>query len=146
MSNKIGQTFTATGEVWTIENNSNHHDEKRTEINLSEIYSILIQEAGRWCESYASDILYDIDNVKSALDYPDEWEKCRYFQKADNGNDSVYFRFGFRANGVDHQEYIESAMKNEHEKYHYYRSIWELRIEKDATRHNYIIATLKRTA
>lgn len=146
MSNKIGQTFTATGEIWTIENNPNRYGEKRIEINLSEIYTVLIQEAGRWCESYASDLLHDIANVKAALDYPDEWEKCRHFQKADNGNDSVYFRFGFRANGVDHKEYIESALKNEHEKYHYYRSIWELRIEKDATRHNRIIATLKRTA
>lgn len=146
MRNKIGETFTAIGEIWTIENNPNRYGENRIEINLSEIYTILMQEAGRWCETYASDLLHDIDNIKRALDYPDEWEKTGRFQKTENGNDSVYFRFGFRADGVDHKEYIEFAMKNEHEKCHYYRSIWDLRIEKDATRHNHIIATLKRTA
>ena len=143
---RVGQTVTATGEIWLIENDPKRYGESRIEINLSEIYTILIQEAGRWCESYASDLLHDIASIKAALDYPEEWEKCRHFRKTDNGNDSVYFRFGFRAGGVDHKEYIESAMKNEYEKYYYYRSIWDLTIEKDATRKNRIIATLKRTA
>jgi hypothetical protein len=145
MSHKIGTTLTATGEIWNVEDYT-HKTDRRIEINLSEIYTTLIQEAGRWCESFASDLLHDIDNVKFALAHPYDWEKCRYFKKADNGNDSVFFRFGFRANGVDHKEYIEYAMKNEHEKYHYYRSIWELTIEKDATRNDRITATLKRVA
>ena len=145
--NKVGQTFTADGEIREAYNQRNHKDGDRfVDISLSEIYTILIQEAGRWCESYASDLLVDINIITAALDNTDEWEHHNNFCKTENGNESLYFRFGFRANGVDHKEYIESAMKNEHEKYHYYRSIWDLRFTKDDEGKNLVKATLTRTA
>ena len=39
----------------------------RVEIGTSSVFSRLIQEAGRWCESYASDLLVDIDRVRRVL-------------------------------------------------------------------------------
>ena len=145
--NNVGRTIVANGYISEAYNRLNRKDgEKYVEINMSDIYTALIQEAGRWCESYASDLLHDIDAVKRHLEFPDEWEKSRNFRKTKDGADSVYFRFGFRANGVDHREYIECALKNEHEKYHYYRSIWELSIVKSAVRRNMVVATLTRTA
>ena len=59
------------------------------EINYSSILTKLIQEAGRWCEHYASDLFiiwkYNID------------------KKLDDGTmDTERFVFGFRKDGVDH--------------------------------------------
>ena len=147
MSNPIGKTITATGYIWNFDYMSPRYGEYKVDMNMSEIYSILIQEAGRWCESYASDLLVDIDTVKFALNYPAKWNEMRQYEKGENGVERVSFRFGFRANGVDHREYIDYAMKNEHEKYHYYRSIWELVIErKDGPESRTYKATMKRVA
>ena len=78
------------------------------EINYSSILTKLIQEAGRWCEYYASDLFimwYDID------------------EKLDNGTmDTEQFVFGFRKNGVDHKEWYE-LHKNDVSRY---RAVWFL--------------------
>lgn len=136
----IGQTITATGEVWGGEGDASSY----VNINLSEIFTILIQEAGRWCESYASDLLVDIDCMKKALSNPDGWTEDKHYRKTEDGNDAVYFRLGFRQGGVDHREYIDYAMEHDTQKYYYYRSIWDLWIEKDAR--GRVTATLRRTA
>ena len=36
--------------------------------NFSSEWSRLINEAGRWCESYASDILIDFESIKAYLE------------------------------------------------------------------------------
>lgn len=77
--------------------------EGKWEINYSSILTKLIQQAGRWCEYYASDlfILWEY-NIK---------------QKLDNGTiENGRYTFAFRENGVDNRE------KNSY----YYRAVWFL--------------------
>ena len=86
--------------------------EGKWEINYSSILTCLIQEAGRWCEHYASDLFV-------------QW-KYSIDQKLDNG--TLYtdtFVFAFRDSGVDSEEWYENH-KNEH---NYYRAVWFLDVE-----------------
>ena len=100
----IAGTITETGSYNPLEG--------KWEINYSSILTRLIQEAGRWCESYASDLFV-------------QW-KYSIDQKLDNG--TLYtdtFVFAFRDSGVDSEEWYENH-KNEH---NYYRAIWFLDVE-----------------
>ena len=100
----ISGTITETGSYNPLEG--------KWEINYSSILTRLIQEAGRWCESYASDLFV-------------QW-KYGIDQKLDNG--TLYtdtFVFAFRDSGVDSEEWYENH-KNEH---NYYRAIWFLDVE-----------------
>ena len=88
--------------------------EGKWEINYSSILTRLIQEAGRWCEHYASDLFV-------------QW-KYEIEQKLDNG--TLYtntFVFAFRDSGVDSEEWYENH-KNEH---NYYRAVWFLDVVTD---------------
>ena len=102
----LSGTITETGSYNPLEG--------KWEINYSSILTRLIQEAGRWCESYASDLFV-------------QW-KYRIDQKLDNG--TLYtdtFVFAFRDSGVDHEEWYENH-KNE---YNYYRAVWFLDVVVD---------------
>ena len=102
----ISGTITETGSYNPLEG--------KWEINYSSILTRLIQEAGRWCESYASDLFV-------------QW-KYRIDQKLDNG--TLYtdtFVFAFRDSGVDSEEWYENH-KNEH---NYYRAVWFLDVLTD---------------
>ena len=102
----LSGTITETGSYNPLEG--------KWEINYSSILTRLIQEAGRWCESYASDLFV-------------QW-KYRIDQKLDNG--TLYtdtFVFAFRDSGVDHEEWYENH-KNE---YNYYRAVWFLDVVTD---------------
>lgn len=84
------------------------------EINYSSILTKLIQEVGRWCERYASDLFiiwkYSID------------------KKLDDGTMSTdQFVFGFRKDGVDHKEWYE-LHKNDTGRY---RAVWFLDVTVD---------------
>ena len=84
------------------------------EINYSSILTKLIQEAGRWCEYYASDLFvtwkYNID------------------KKLDDGTmDTDQLVFGFREDGVDHKEWYE-LHKNDTGRY---RAVWFLDVTVD---------------
>ena len=64
---------------------------RRYEINESSILTKLIQEAGRWCENYASDLFI-------------QW-KYRIDSKIEDGTiETTREIFAFRENGVDHKE------------------------------------------
>lgn len=65
-------------------------------LNMSDIYSRLIQEAGRWTLNYASDILYDIKEISDYIKDP----------KAE----TAYFPIGVRRNGVDGYNFIISRL------------------------------------
>lgn len=65
--------------------------------NLSRIFTILIQSAGRYCENYASDILYDTTRIQNAIANIDT-----------QTNNTEYELVGIRKNGVDGNEYIKS--------------------------------------
>ena len=86
----------------------------RYDANLSSIFTRLIQEAGRWCESYASDILIEIDSIK---------------EQAERGKPGR-FVLGFRQFGVDNASFIESRLKNDPYGKEY-RAIWVVDIEID---------------
>ena len=102
----ISGTITETGSYNPLEG--------KWEINTSSILTRLIQEAGRWCESFASDLFV-------------QW-KYGIDQKLDNG--TLYtdtFVFAFRDSGVDSEEWYENH-KNEH---NYYRAVWFLDVLTD---------------
>lgn len=82
------------------------------EINYSSILNRLIQEAGRWCEHYASDLFI-------------QW-KYRIDSKLDDGTlESDTFVFAMYDNGVHHKEWWE----NRKSEYNYYRAVWFLDVE-----------------
>ena len=102
----LAGTITETGSYNPLEG--------KWEINTSSILTRLIQEAGRWCEHYASDLFV-------------QW-KYGIDQKLDNG--TLYtdtFVFAFRDSGVDSEEWYENH-KNEH---NYYRAVWFLDVLTD---------------
>lgn len=66
------------------------------EINMSSIYTKLIQETGRFCERYADDLLIDIARVKTICENMDSIEHEAH----------AYVAFGIRRDGVDSNSYI----------------------------------------
>lgn len=94
--------------------------------NLSTEYTILIQNAGRWCERFASDILIDIKTIEEWLE--NVYDECKDF---DDEILEKSFLFGFRQDGVDHNAFIsynveENAYMSPRIKPNYYRAIYEL--------------------
>lgn len=78
----------------------------RTNINMSDVYTRLIQDAGRFAESYASDLLYDIDAMRdllSALPEDDDFD----------GRDRLdyYIAVGIRESGVDGNQFVMSRLE-----------------------------------
>ena len=84
----------------------------KTEINMSSIYTKLIQEAGRYCDFYASDLLFDIDKIHELIQSGE--------------SEAVYI--GFRDSGVDGNQYISvkepSAIDSE------YHAIYRVEIKQ----------------
>lgn len=90
------------------------------EVNHSSILTRLIQEAGRYCERFASDLFIDWQSV---LRYIDEAEESPAEEKT--------FLFGFRQDGVDGNSFIESRFTSGAYAYpeKEYRSLWRLDIQ-----------------
>ena len=88
----------------------------KIDINYSNILTKLIQLAGRYCESYASDLFIDWSSIDESL------------QNA--SIESGSHLFGFRETGVDHNSFIFSRANESYRYYEYaYRAIWRLDIE-----------------
>ena len=88
--------------------------ERRVGINYSTILTRLIQEAGRICEFYASDLFIDWRSIVEALE--------------DGTIETGSYLFGFRDSGVDEAKsvlywYNETSHGLEH-----YSAIWKLDI------------------
>lgn len=98
------------------------------DVNYSSILTKLIQEAGRYCESYASDLFIDwstIDEHLREADFP-----------------GGTFLFGFRQMGVDGNTFVLSRYNNNGKYARYeYRSLWRLDIERED---DYVTMTLGR--
>lgn len=93
-------------------------------INVSSILSKLITEAGRWCEDYASDVLFYIDDLKKLF---------RQKPVTGDGMEDVVIIMGMRQNGVDHGETVTTYFAKhpfDGDSY-YYRALWALRVERD---------------
>ena len=102
----LAGTITETGSYNPLEG--------KWEINYSSILTRLIQEVGRWCEHYASDLFV-------------QW-KYEIEQKLDNGTlETDSFVFAMYNSGVHHKEWYENH-KNEH---NYYRAVWFLDVVTD---------------
>lgn len=87
-------------------------------INYSRILTKLIQECGRLCENYASDLFIDWYSISEKL-------------KNKTMETSIYL-FGIRENGVDHTDFILSRYNNSKEYASYeYRKIYRLDIKVD---------------
>lgn len=80
-------------------------------VNYSCILTRLIQEAGRFCDRFASDLFIDWKGVE-------KWIK--------NPTERRVWMFGFRRSGIDHDVYVLTG-HNERE----YRSLWILECECD---------------
>ena len=88
------------------------------DINYSSILTKLIQECGRLCESYASDLFITWSIIMKKLE-----EKTM---------ETSAYLFGIREMGVDHNEFILSRYNNNgcYEK-HQYRKIYRLDVVVD---------------
>lgn len=82
------------------------------EINTSSILTKLIQSAGRFCESYASDLFISWQTVLRDMER-DELQET--------------YLFGMREQGVDHASFILSRFNSDAIVAHYeYRQMWRL--------------------
>ena len=102
--------------------------------NFSREWSRLINEAGRWCESYASDILIDFESIKA------------YLERLKNGEESEgrEFWFGFRQMGVDGLSFIQSRTEREYAS-HVYRAVWRWRFIVEERRYGlYVVSELEK--
>lgn len=91
-----------------------------TDLNYSSILTRLIQEAGRWCKSYASDLFIDWHSIDSAI--------------RSGGLESGAHLFGFRESGVDGNSFILSRydqLNCNSDPGAVYRAIWRLDIFVD---------------
>lgn len=87
------------------------------DVNVSSILTKLIQEAGRWCRSYASDLFVDWRHIEDLL-------------KSGVMDSNVYL-FGFYESGVDSNKTIFNKYENQNVYGHArseYRAIWRLDI------------------
>ena len=79
-----------------------YHLEREDNINISGILTRLIQNVGRFCEHYASDLLYDLAQVDAFL------------QPYDITSDNRWVLvFGIRESGVDGAFFTSSRIKSE---------------------------------
>lgn len=92
----------------------------RYEINYSGILTRLIQEAGRFCEAYASDLFID-------------WQTVETFINDIGDGETGYFLFGFRQYGVDHTGFVISRYTNNcyRDPAKEYRSMWRLDVSAE---------------
>lgn len=98
---KVGNQIEASGEMYHGEIN----------LNMSSIWTKLIQVAGRYCDYYASDLLIDVKIVESDID----------------GLKPKTYYFGFHKCGVDHLAFIHN--RSLFEIASDYRAIYRLDVE-----------------
>lgn len=98
---------------------------QKWDYNDSSILTKLIQEVGRLCDSYASDLFIDWSSLEKRI------EKAGYDYTGE------VCLFGLRENGVDHNAFIESRMDNYGDYWRYeYRAIYKLVITVEEANHN----------
>lgn len=68
-------------------------------ISMSDIYTRLIFETGRWVDRYASDLLYDIKAIDDYIKSPDKVQQAN-------------FPIGLRKSGVDGTNFILSRLSD----------------------------------
>ena len=71
-------------------------------INISSIIDAVIKNAGRFCERYASDILFDLNTLNDIIKNYDPTSPAEHI-----------ICFGIRKNGVDGNSFLESRIEND---------------------------------
>lgn len=107
-------TYTANGRFGLNENGIH-----MIELNYSHILTKLIQEAGRWCRFYASDLFIDWFAIVKQLE--------------DGTLESGSHLFGFRELGVDHTKAVLYHYNNAEAARYEYRALWRLDIVVEET-------------
>lgn len=103
--------------------------------NFSSEWSRLICEAGRWCESYASDLMIEMDSVRAYL-----IGMAEGMEEPENRE----FWFGFRQMGIDHLAFIKSRTEREYAS-HVYRAVWRWRFIVEERRYGlYVVSELEK--
>lgn len=100
-------------------------------INITSITTRIIQEAGRYVNSWASDALYGLDHIR---------ELCENEYPLQEDIDEI-FVFGLRRNGVDHGNYVMHEMSKDLNPFNpylraqpYYRKVLAVRVTISANR------------
>ena len=100
------------------------YDSNGFTINYSSVLTRLIQEAGRYCESYASELFLDWKQIDKEIE--------------EGTIDTRTALFGFRESGVDHTDFVMSRASESPDLFEYnYRSIWKLEIARIIDHDNY---------
>lgn len=102
-------------------------------LNMSTIFTELIKQAAR-CESYSSDICYEIQEIMNAISGITPPETIL----------GETYMFGFRDMGVDHDNFIKSRIENQSDFYCHYRRIYLLRFEPDPDCEGFVNVWFKR--
>jgi hypothetical protein len=76
------------------------------DVNTSSVFSEILRSL-RYCDNYLSDVLYDIEKIRTLIE---------------GGKGGVVW-LGFRKDGVDGVDYIRENLKDTNRMYHYYRDI-----------------------
>lgn len=95
----------------------------KMDINYSSILTKLIQETGRLCDRFASDLFISWKSV-------DRWINNRTAGEKANER----FVFGLRESGVDHKEFCETRLTNANVyggEYGIYRALYVLEVDFD---------------
>lgn len=90
-------------------------DSDSYDINLNTILTKLIQDAGRFCEMYASDLFIDWTHILHTIN---------------SENDGI-FAIGIRENGVDSNSYVSHHIKTDWNNY-YYRRLYAVKVSHSA--------------
>ena len=94
-------------------------NERQWDINYSDILTKLIQYAGRYCESYASDLFII-------------WNYCVERKLKNPDLESFTLKFGFREMGVDHEVSSDPerniVTRHLKENHYYYRKVVTLEV------------------
>ena len=90
-------------------------DSDSYDINLSTILTKLIQETGRFCETYASDLFIDWTHILHTIN---------------SENDGI-FVIGIRENGVDSNSYVSHHIRTNWNDY-YYRRLYAVKVSHSA--------------
>lgn len=102
--------------------------ERNISSTMTGIHTLLIQETGRYVESYASDLLISIEELDTAL----KLMGLKKIKDPDYRHKAIYV-FALRESGVDHSEYVTSQMKNYRQNPsafdYYYRKIYAIKVE-----------------
>ena len=95
--------------------------EQKPDFNMSDIITLLVQEAGRYAERYASDVVISINSMMNDLN-TNPWEHI-----------GETYLFGIRRNGVDHLEFVRCQMESDINNFshfdEYYRKIYAVKLE-----------------